>query len=181
MLRAGIKLRPAIGRSAASAKFLREPKAPVALGSDLPEGRDWETSRYTDALSLPKEELAGLKHRASKPKSSIKRMFHHLTGSLKRLKNRVSMLSFRSKDKKASIKLNHKIDDAIKAANFAEDTAEETVDRLIKDQYRARLGAVSTKDTKYSLARKLSDKKYIGPQGEENRGRFTTPYNTRFT
>ena len=158
----------------ASAKFLREPKAPVALGSDVPD-RDWETSRYTDALSLPKEELAGLRQGAAKPKSSIKRIFHRLTGSLKRLKNRVGMWSIKSRGKKAEKKLNAKIDDAIKAANFAEDTAEQTVDELIRRQYAHSLGTVQN-ETNFSKGRQFSEGKYLAPEGDIKRGRFLTSF-----
>ncbi len=180
-LRAGINLRPATERSAASAKFLREPKAPVALGDDLIR-KDWMISRYTPELSLPNQELAGLRRSASKPKSRIKRVLNRLTGSLKRLRNRLSMRSLKSKAKKADRKLNADIEEAVRAAKSAENATEMTVDQInaLSKQHYLPPGALRTKDTKYSLARKFSDKKYIGPEGEENRGRFMTPYNTVF-
>ena len=80
------------------------------------------------------------------------------------------MWNLRSKSKKADKKLNAKIDDAIKAAQFAEHTAEQTVDTLVRNQYR-QLGSVQDRGNK-----PFSEGKYLGPEGAANRGRFFAPF-----
>lgn len=180
LIRSGVNLRPTTERSAASAKWIGEhgPKAPVALGSDI-TGKNWEpmTNRYTQALSLPLEERAGLKQAAAKPRSKIRRVFKRLSGSLKTLRNRVKMWSFRSKDRKRGKKLDREIDDAVKAAKSAELTAEQTMDEVNKLYYHP-LGTVvdTTKAEAFRKGRQSSESKYLRPQGAENTERVFTPF-----
>ncbi len=134
------------------------------------------TNRYTPALSLPREERAGLRQAAAKPKSRIRRVFKRLSGSLKTLRNRVKMWSLRSKDKRAGKKLHREIDDAVRAAKSAELTAEETMDEVRKQYYHS-VGTVDVaKSNAFLKDRQSSEGKYVGPDGAEKQDRVFFPF-----